>query len=49
MYTSVDFRIALTDVDYRTIKTTDDKVDYIGKHGTLASATYARGRQVVIE
>lgn len=49
MFTDTDFRIAIRNVDFRTIKTSDDKLDYVGKHGSQSSATYARWRQIVVE
>jgi len=36
MNTSADFRIALTDVQWRKLKVSDDKQDIVGYHGTIA-------------
>lgn len=49
MNTTADFRIALTDVQWRKLKVSDDKQDIVGYHGTIAWPTYARGRTITIE
>lgn len=49
MYQTPNFRIALTDVQWRKLKVSDDKQDIVGYHGTLTWPTYARGRTITIE
>jgi hypothetical protein len=49
MYTTPDFRVAVSDVQWRKLKVSDDKQDLIWYHGTLTWPTYARGRTIIIE
>lgn len=49
MQTNQDYRIAVSDVQWRKLKVSDDKQDLIWYHGTLTWPTYARGRTIVIE
>ncbi|AHB41664.1 hypothetical protein P148_SR1C00001G0876 [candidate division SR1 bacterium RAAC1_SR1_1] len=49
MHQTADFRIALSDVQWRKLKVSDDKQDIIGYHGTLTGPTFARGRSIVLE
>lgn len=49
MHTETDFRIGISNVDWRKIKVTDDKLDLVGKHWSITGPTYARGRSITIE
>ena len=49
MHQTDDFRIALSDVQWRKLKVTDDKQDIIWYHGTLTWPTFARWRSIILE
>ena len=49
MHTETDFRIAVRDVEWRTLRTTDDKIDLVWKHWSITWPTYARGRVIVLD
>lgn len=49
MHQTADFRIALSDVQWRKLKVSDDKQDIIWYHGTLTWPTFARWRSIVLE
>lgn len=49
MYSNSDFRIWISNVDWRNIKVSDSKMDLIGRHWTKTGPTYARWRTIVID
>jgi len=49
MHQTDNFRIALSDVQWRKLKVSDDKQDIIWYHGTLTWPTFARWRSIIVE
>ncbi len=49
MHQTDNFRIALSDVQWRKLKVSDDKQDIVGYHGTLTWPTFARWRSIIVE